>query len=424
MPRIYVDFQKFKEFGNRCASISVKVDNIRVDFSDTVKRLDWDFKVQYDINKRAEVISRQLEDYRKILKSYREFIDIAYEQYVKLERDDSLKIEKNDFFKSEEDNALKKWAKDFFSLGSVASTFSGVGSVGDFLSIFSSLRDAIFGFNDGNIARGTLETGKSGFYLAKIIDSISQHKKIFEAMAGTIGAKSAAADWIKDALGYQVPSGISNSKNFLENLKENLKNVDSPFNWENMLNDYKWNGGIDPTKSVIANPATATVDEIKEAAKVANQLEQAHKTFAFSVGEAVFSGATHLVDNIEEMKNSDGEMSATRVGAETVLETMVDFGLNKASYMLIGAGVTSALVVAGAPIAAGFLVGTLASGLVVTALDTGVKALSGQSIAEWVSDGIIDGSKTIAKAIGDNVKSTTESFANWFGKLAQAPVIE
>ena len=398
MPRIYVEFQRLKEIGERCSSVANKVDDVRLDFNNTVKKLDWDFKAQYDINKRATVISRQLEDYRKILTSYQKFINETLEQYSKLENYENVKPLKS--LQLEDDSRLKKWAKDFFSLKSNANTFSEVGSVGDFFSWIRSVQDAVVGFNDGKIAKGSVATAESGFYLAKLTDSMWQHKEAFEKAAGTIGTKEAAADWAKDALGYQTHSGISSS--FLEN----IQNPDSPFSPQNMLNKYKWNGGLDPS----------------DAAVTAEQLTRAHKNFVFAVGEVAFSGIAHGLDNIDEMKKSNGEMSVARAGAETVIETAVDFGLNKVSYAVIGAGITSALVVAGAPVAAGFLVGAVVSGLAVTLLDTGVTALTGKPIAEWASDFIIENAKNKVKSIGDKVKSTAESFANWFGKLTQPNV--
>lgn len=413
MPRIYVDFQKFKEIGNRCSSVADKLNKIRTDFNTTIKKLDWDLKIQYDINKRAGVISAQLEEYRKILKLYQRFINEAYAQYAKLENDNSLKLEG--------DSALKKWSKDFFSLKSTTNTFSETGSVGNFFSWINSVKESVLGFSDGNILKGSISTAESGFYLTKIIDEILPHIEKFQsakaAGTATVTSKDAWADWAKEFLGYQEHSGISTASGLKNNFLENINSPNSPFSFESILKDYQWNGGIDPSKAIIADPANATAQEIKEAAKVAEQLDKSHKNFAFSVGEVVFSGTTHLMDNIDEMKKSDGDMSATRVGAETVIETAVDLGINKAAYAFIGAGVTSALVVAGAPVAAGFIVGTIASGLVVTLLDTGVEALTGKPIAEWASDLLIDGSKTIVKAIGDNVKSTAESFAQWADKL-------
>lgn len=420
MPRIYVDFQKFKEIGSRCSSVSDKLNNIRADFNSTVKKLDWDLKIQYDINKHAEIISRQLEDYRKILKSYQRFISETLAQYSKLENYDT--IQPLNSLQFEEDSALKKWTKDFFSLKGATNTFSKTGSVGDFFSWINSVKESVLGFSDGNIQKGSVSAAESGFYLAKITDEILPHIEKFKSaqVAGTatVTAKDAWADWAKDFFGYQNHPEISTASKLKTNFMENITNPDSPFSFKSILNDYKWNGGIDPAKAIIADPANATAQEIAEATKVAKQLNQAHKDFAFSAGELAFSGTAHLFDNIEEMKNSNGEMSAARVGAETVIETAVDVGLNKLSYAFIGAGVTSALVVAGAPVAAGFLVGAVVSGAVVTLLDTGVKAFTGKPIAEWASDFLIDGSKTIVKSIGDNIKSTAESFAKWADYLA------
>jgi len=52
----------------------------------------------------------------------------------------------------------------------------------------------------------------------------------------------------------------------------------------------------------------------------------------------------------------------------------------------------------------------------VAGLNAGVKALTGKTTTEWISDGILD----TGKAIGNAVSGAARSIGNWFGKLSFA----
>lgn len=85
MPRIYVEFSKLAEIGNRCKSISSQIGNIQEDLQHTVRQLDWDIRFESNINNTATQLSRKLEQYSRALEAYQRFIEDAHDEYMKLD---------------------------------------------------------------------------------------------------------------------------------------------------------------------------------------------------------------------------------------------------------------------------------------------------------------------------------------------------
>ena len=69
MPRIYVEFAGLKQAGTTCRDVSSKVSDIRSNFKNTIRQLDWDVKFQSDINSTASQLSRKLDAYAAALHS-------------------------------------------------------------------------------------------------------------------------------------------------------------------------------------------------------------------------------------------------------------------------------------------------------------------------------------------------------------------
>lgn len=97
MSRIYVDFGGVKQISNNCRAISTAVEEIKSDFENTVRQLDWDIRFEADINNTANQLARKLDGYRSALNSYQSFVDNAYEQYADL----------NEYESGDLDNGLK-----------------------------------------------------------------------------------------------------------------------------------------------------------------------------------------------------------------------------------------------------------------------------------------------------------------------------
>ena len=93
MSRIYVEFSKLKDLSKGCESASSSLSDIRKDFQYLIGRLDWDVRFQLEINNSAMRISRSLQDYRRTLRSYKQFLDDAYRAYIELDSEEfELKV--------------------------------------------------------------------------------------------------------------------------------------------------------------------------------------------------------------------------------------------------------------------------------------------------------------------------------------------
>ena len=86
MPRIYVEFAGLKQAGTTCRDVSSKVSDIRSNFKNTIRQLDWDVKFQSDINSTASQLSRKLDAYAAALKKYQQFLDEAHSTYRELDQ--------------------------------------------------------------------------------------------------------------------------------------------------------------------------------------------------------------------------------------------------------------------------------------------------------------------------------------------------
>ena len=109
-------------------------------------------------------------------------------------------------------------------------------------------------------------------------------------------------------------------------------------------------------------------------------------------------------------------MSNGRMIAETITETGIDIALTYGAGIVAGAAVTT---VAGTVAAPGILI-VAASGAVVAAFHAGVKALTGKTTTEWLSDTILDTGEAFCSAVGNVAKNVSESVGRWFEKLSYA----
>ena len=175
-------------------------------------------------------------------------------------------------------------------------------------------------------------------------------------------------------------SSSSTAKNPFTRFANNLTNKTSPFNaqFKNVVDNFKGANGV--------GKAVA------------------------SWGAVAVNGVLNWFNNKDEQANSNGTMSDGRVIAETITETAVDTALTYGTGIVVGAAVTAALGTVAAP---GVVV-VAASGAVVAGLNAGVKALTGKTTTEWISDAVLD----TGEAIGNAAKNVSESIGSWFRKLS------
>lgn len=226
------------------------------------------------------------------------------------------------------------------------------------------------------------KTGKDTYdFINKAIKEYANYKKIGNA----VGAKTAKNWWFKHITGLTSLRNVSKAKNPTTRFINNLKNKTSPYNiqFKKAIGNYVGKGGV---KAAVASWAGV-----------------------------LLSGASNYILNREEQKASNGTMSDARVWEETVTETVVDTGLSLASQIVVGAAV-SALLPAAAP---GVLVVAL-TGLVSAGIGAGVKAITGKSVTEWLSDKILDHVEKKASEIGSQINKVKNSVNSWFNKLSFA----
>lgn len=366
MPRIYVEFDRLKQLGDSCKTVSSKVDGIKSDFQRTVNQLDWDVKYESDINNTAKQLAQKLDRYVQALKSYQSFISEAYDQYVKL---DNEKFE----LSVSESSAFERFTQEFFSNFGWSELLAGSGYIGTIYDFFQDIKNST---SWKDLAKTGIDVYQ---FLSGAAKTFSNYKKIGNA----VGAQTAMAWWAKSILGLKPLGRASTAKNPVTRFFNNLTNKTSPFNaqFKNVINNFKGANGVG--KAVAAWGAVAV------------------------------DGVLNYYSNKEEQANSNGTMSDGRVIAETITETAVGTVLTYGSGIVVGAAVTALGTVA----APGIIV-VAATGIAVTGINAGVKALTGKPATEWVSDAILDGGIAIGKAVGNAAKSVTESVGNWFGKLA------
>ena len=379
MPRIYVEFSGLNQIGSRCKSVASSVDSIQSDFQRTVRQLDWDIRFESNINSTATQLSRKLESYSRTLESYQRFIEDARGEYVKLNEYKKT----TDYFEKIDvviphlvgpGGQLKIFTDEFLSNYGWKEILSSAGYIGTIYNLINDIRD-------GKSWRDLAKTGVDTYrFLSGAAKTYNNYKKIGNA----VGTKTAMAWWAKNITGLKPLGRASTAKNPFTRFANNLTNKTSPFNaqFKNIVNNFKGANGV--------GKAVA------------------------SWGTVAVNGVLNWFSNKDEQANSNGTMSDGRVIAETITETVVDTALTYGTGIVVGAAVTAALGTVAAP---GIVV-VAASGAVVAGLNAGVKALTGKTTTEWISDTILDTGEAIGSAVSNAAKNVSESIGSWFGKLS------
>ena len=374
MPRIYVDFAKLDQIGNRCKSVASKVDTIQSDLQHTIRQLDWDVRFESNINSTATQIARKLELYSKALENYQRFVEDAHSEYTRLDEYKKLNItaqlDPRIFHILGSGGQLQIFTDEFWSNYGWKEILSGAGYIGTIYSLINDIKN-------GKTWRDFAKNGVNAYqFLSGAAKTYNNYKKIGNA----VGTKTAMAWWAKNVTGLKPLGRASTAKNPFTRFANNLTNKTSPFNaqFKNVVDNFKGANGV--------GKAVA------------------------SWGAVAVNGVLNWFNNKDEQANSNGTMSDGRVIAETITETAVDTALTYGTGIVVGAAVTAALGTVAAP---GVVV-VAASGAVVAGLNAGVKALTGKTTTEWISDAVLD----TGEAIGNAAKNVSESIGSWFRKLS------
>lgn len=378
MPRIYVEFSGLDQIGSRCKAVASKVDTIQSDFQRTVRQLDWDIRFESNINSTATQLSRKLEQYSRALQTYQRFIEDAHNEYAKLDEYKSLTIAAHIDPQIHQilgpGGQLQLFTDEFWSNYGWKEILSGAGYIGTIYNLISDIRN-------GKTWRDFAKSGVDVYqFLSGAAKTFNNYKKIGNA----VGTKTAMAWWAKNVTGLKPLGRASTAKNPFTRFANNLTNKTSPFNaqFKNVIDNFKGANGV--------GKAVA------------------------SWGAVAANGVLNWFSNKDEQASSNGTMSYGRVIAETITETAIDTALTYGTGIVVGAAVTAALGTVAAP---GIVV-VAASGAIVAGLNAGVKALTGKTTTEWISDTILDTGEAIGNAVSNAAKNVSESIGSWFGKLS------
>lgn len=270
---------------------------------------------------------------------------------------------------AEEDGIIKTFIDEFCSNYGWSDVLSGAGYIGKIYDFIQDIKDNV-------TLRDHL---KSGVSIYQFFQGAVKTFKNYWKIGNAVGAKTAMTWWAKNITGLKPLGRASSAKNIVTRFANNLTNKTSPFNTQirNVVDDFTGANG--------AGKAVA------------------------SWGSVAVNGVLNWMSNKDEQAASNGSMSDGRVVAETITETVVDTALTYGAGIVVGAAVTA---VAGTVAAPGILV-VAASGALVAGVNAGVKAITGKTTTEWVSDTILDA----GAAIGSAAKKAAATVGKWFAKL-------
>ena len=321
-------------------------------------------------NSTATQIARKLELYSKALENYQRFIEDAHSEYTKLDEYKKLNItaqlDPRIHHVLGPGGQLQIFTDEFWSNYGWKEILSGAGYIGTIYSLINDIKN-------GKTWRDFAKHGVNAYqFLSEAAKTYNNYKKIGNA----VGTKTAMAWWTKNVTGLKPLGRASTAKNPFTRFANNLTNKTSPFNvqFKNVVDNFK---GVNGVGKAVA-----------------------------SWGAVAVNGVLNWFNNKDEQANSNGTMSDGRVIAETAVDTALTYGTG----IVVGAAVTAALGTVAAP---GVVV-VAASGAVVAGLNAGVKALTGKTTTEWISDAVLD----TGEAIGNVAKNVSESIGSWFRKLS------
>lgn len=250
---------------------------------------------------------------------------------------------------------LETFVVEFKENYSCRDFLKGAGYVGTIYNLQDDIKNA----------DGLKDYIKSGKDIAKFIDDAADTYRRYQKIGNAVGGKKSTVWWFKNITGLKSIGRVSKAKNPITRFKNNLTNKTSPFR----------------------NQITDAIDGFKGKKGVGKAVASWAQVFT--------DGVLNWFDNKEEQANSNGTMSNERVVAETVSETIIDTALTYGANAVVGAAVATVLGTTAAP---AILVITI-SGVLTTEINAGVKALTGKTTTEWISDSILDCAEKAGNAV-------------------------
>lgn len=370
MPRIYVDFSKLDNIGNRCKLLSAQIDIIQDDFQHTINSLDWDIRFKSNINSTATQLSKKLDQYSEILEVLQQFIEGAQSEYIKL-----------DEYKKTPLSNIKVVPIIMHPILGPGGQYNRKNLISqiDWKEIISSFGDAgkLFGIVYSIFgAKNWIDWSNLGINVTKTITSIAKDFNHYNKIGRAIGTSNSDGYFWRNFFCFNNVGRASTASSASARFYNNLHNTTSPYKLNSIFDSFAGKKGA---VSAVASWAGLAL-----------------------------SGFSHAISNIKEQKESNGTMSTGRVIAETISETAIDTAISAIATPVVGAAIATVTGTVAAP-----AVVVITTGIALSAINAGVEAATGQSAVEWISDLILN--NTIA--MGDSIVGGTEAIGNWFAKL-------
>lgn len=324
------------------------------------------------IGERKNKVSYMCQTTDSILNTYFQYENDIRGQYVSRTENFEFTVHKSvNIFDvlGPEGNLWNTFKEEFHSEFDWSDILKGSGYIGTLYDLVTDIKNG----------KSWKDFAKSGVKIYQFMSGAAKTFHNYNKIGNAVGTKTAMTWWAKNITGLKPLGRASTAKNPFTRFANNLTNKTSPFNaqFKDVIKTFKGGNGI--------GKAVA------------------------SWGAVAANGVFNWFSNKEEQANSNGTMSDARVVAETITETAVDTALTYGAGIVIGAAVTTAIGTVAAP---GIVVAA-AGGLAVTAINAGVKALTGKTTTEWISDTILD----VGEAVGNAAKNVHETIGKWFGKL-------
>lgn len=392
MPRIYVDFAGMKQIADDCRNAANKVDSIRSRLYSTISRLDWDVRFAEGIDKTAKQINSDLNADSDSMRKYRNYVLDAQTAYLKVEnvKSDWAKnitpkaswgaivttigsiVTKGTTTEKSDSPKVRGFLKDWWSeLGGWKGLFKG-SCVGKFIGWGEDLSKAVT----------WSDVAKVGYKAYDFVKDASKKYNNYMKIGRAIGTGKARANWAKKLLGLNKVYGRSKAKNVFTRFKNNLTNKTSPYNLKATFKD-----AFDGFKFKKGNVGKA----------------------AASWMGLVLDGVSNYKANKQEQ--AENGMSDARVIGETVVETGTNFLLSTGATAIVGAAAAAVL-----PFSAPAVAIAAVGGLAVSGINAGIKALTGKTATEHISDFVMD----FVESPADAVKNVGKAVASGVSKAADA----
>ena len=350
-----------------CRGLARSIGSIQSDLNRTMRSLDFSISQKERIRKRLEMQSDALKEEQRMVQRAASSLQEIVRCYEQTEKGLCGVEDKNI-------SKLQTFVNEFKENYGWKEILSGAGYIGTLYNFANDIKNG----------KTWQDFAKQGVKVRDFISEAAKTYNNYKKIGNAVGAKKAMTWWVKKITGFRPLGRASTAKNPFTRFCNNLTNKTSPFHAQ--------------FKDVI--------DTFKGAKGVGKAVA--------SWGAVAVNGVLNWFSNKEEQANSNGTMSDGRVWAETIMETAVDTALTYGASIVVGAAVTAALGTVAAP---GILV-VAASGAVIAGLNAGVKALTGKTTTEWISDTILDAGEAIGKAVGNAAKNVSSSIGRWFGRLS------